>query len=40
MEELQGSVKKKQKPPPRLTELEETVVRHKEHINRLEKVLR
>lgn len=40
MEELQGSVKKKQKPPPRLTELEELVARHKEHIARLEKVLR
>ncbi len=40
LEELQGSVKKKQKPPPRLTELEELVTRHKEHVLRLEKVLR
>mmetsp|Transcript_4548 Transcript_4548/g.9783 ORF Transcript_4548/g.9783 Transcript_4548/m.9783 type:complete len:769 (-) Transcript_4548:780-3086(-) len=40
MEELQGNIKKKQKPPPRLLELEELVNRHKEHIVRLEKVLR
>lgn len=40
IEELQGNVKKKQKPPPRLTELEELATRHKEHISRLEKVLR
>jgi CCR4-NOT transcription complex subunit 3 len=40
MEELQGGMKKKAKPPPRLTELEELVARHKEHVVRLEKVLR
>ncbi|KAG2452201.1 hypothetical protein HYH02_003232 [Chlamydomonas schloesseri] len=40
MEELQASVKKRQKPPARLTALEETVGRHKEHVDRLEKVLR
>ncbi len=39
MEELQGNVKKKQKPPPRLTELEVLASRHKDHISRLEKVL-
>ncbi|GFH21633.1 uncharacterized protein HaLaN_18981, partial [Haematococcus lacustris] len=40
MEELQVNVKKKQKPPARLTELEEVVARHKDHVGRLEKVLR
>ncbi|KAG2485337.1 hypothetical protein HYH03_015919 [Edaphochlamys debaryana] len=40
MEELQVTVKKRQKPPARLTALEETVTRHKDHIERLEKVLR
>ncbi|PNW84264.1 hypothetical protein CHLRE_04g227350v5 [Chlamydomonas reinhardtii] len=40
MEELQANVKKRQKPPARLTALEETVGRHKEHVDRLEKVLR
>ncbi|GLC40209.1 hypothetical protein PLESTB_000675400 [Pleodorina starrii] len=40
MEELQVTVKKRQKPPARLTSLEETVGRHKDHIDRLEKVLR
>lgn len=40
MEELQANVKKKQKPPPRLTELEELVNRHKDHIEKLEKLLR
>ncbi|EFJ47006.1 hypothetical protein VOLCADRAFT_92540 [Volvox carteri f. nagariensis] len=40
MEELQVTVKKRQKPPVRLTSLEETVGRHKDHIDRLEKVLR
>ncbi|GFR41831.1 hypothetical protein Agub_g2606 [Astrephomene gubernaculifera] len=40
MEELQVTVKKRQKPPARLTALEETVGRHKDHIERLEKVLR
>ena len=40
MEELQANVKKKQKPPARLTELEETVGRFKDHVDRLEKLLR
>ncbi len=40
MEELAVTVKKRQKPPARLTALEETVGRHKDHIDRLEKVLR
>ena len=40
MEELQANIKKKQKPPARLTELEDVVNRHKEHVLKLEKVLR
>lgn len=40
MEELAGSVKKKQKPPARYVELEEDLVRHKDHLSRLDKVLR
>ena len=40
MEELQGTMKKKQKPPPRLAELEEAIGKHKEHVDNLEKVLR
>jgi len=40
MEELQGNMKKKQKPPPRLAELEELIGHYKEHVDNLEKVLR
>ena len=41
LEELgQGGGKKNKKPPPRIAELEEIVGRHKEHMGRLEKVLR
>jgi len=35
-----GGGKKNRKPPPRVAELEEIVSRHKEHMGRLEKVLR
>eukprot|EP00983_Pelagomonas_calceolata_P032234 1011668-Pelagomonas_calceolata.AAC.3 len=35
-----GGGKKNRKPPPRVAELEEIVGRHKEHMGRLEKVLR
>ncbi|KAF5836243.1 Not1 N-terminal domain, CCR4-Not complex component-domain-containing protein [Dunaliella salina] len=35
-----GGGKKNKKPPPRVAELEEIVGRHKEHMGRLEKVLR
>lgn len=40
IEELQGALKKKQKPPPRMAELEETVTQYKLHVDHLEKVLR
>jgi CCR4-NOT transcription complex subunit 3 len=40
MEELSANVKKKQKPPPRLTELEEQVNRIKDQTDKLEKLLR
>ena len=35
-----SSGKKKGKPPPRITHLEESIVRHKQHITRLEQMLR
>ena len=38
IEELQGNMKKKQKPPPRLAELEEIIGHYKEHVDNLEKV--
>ncbi len=40
MEELQNNMKKKQKPPPRVAELEELLGHFKEHVDNLEKVLR
>ncbi|MEW5316250.1 MAG: hypothetical protein WDW38_007631 [Sanguina aurantia] len=40
MEELQGNVKKGKKPPARYTELEELLGRHKDHLARLDRVLR
>ncbi len=40
MEEIQGGMKKKQKPPPRVAELEEVIGQYKEHVDHLEKVLR
>jgi CCR4-NOT transcription complex subunit 3 len=40
IESLQSSVKRKQKPPPRLAHLEESVNRHKTHIGRLEQIIR
>lgn len=40
VEELQANVKKKQRPPQRLTELEDLVGRFKDHTDRLEKLLR
>jgi hypothetical protein len=38
IEEIQGALKKKQKPPPRLGELEEIVAQYREHVDYLEKV--
>lgn len=40
IESLQSNVKRKQKPPPRLAHLEESVNRHKTHIGRLEQIIR
>lgn len=40
MESLNANRKKSQKPPPRLTHMEESVVRHKQHVGRLEQMLR
>lgn len=40
MEDLQSNMKKKQKPPPRLAELDELIGHYKEHVDNLEKVLR
>ena len=40
IESLQSNVKRKQKPPPRLAHLEESVTRHKTHIGRLEQIIR
>ena len=40
IEALQSNVKRKQKPPPRLAHLEESVTRHKTHIGRLEQIIR
>lgn len=40
LEELSGSVKKKQKPPPRVGELEELVASYTSHVSHLEKLLR
>ncbi len=40
MEELQANMKKKAKPPPRLTQLEDIVTVHKKHTDCLEKTLR
>lgn len=40
MDGIQSNMKKKEKTPPRLTHLEESVSRHKEHVRRLEQMLR
>ena len=40
IESLQSNIKRKQKPPPRLAHLEESVNRHKTHIGRLEQIIR
>ncbi|KAG1667352.1 hypothetical protein FOA52_001412 [Chlamydomonas sp. UWO 241] len=40
LEELQGGLKKKQKPPPRITELEEVITFFRAHVGAMEKVLR
>jgi CCR4-NOT transcription complex subunit 3 len=40
MEELQANQKKKSKPSPKMAQLEETVGLHKEHMEKLDKILR
>ncbi len=40
MEELQTGLKKKQKPPPRLAELEDLIKGYRDHVDHLERLLR